>query len=211
LPSITLNTSNTKLCETASPITIQASPTGGTWSGASSNGTFTPSASNIGTNTIYYQYIDNFGCTNHDSLKVNVYAIPQITFNIPSPICNSSVSIPLQASPIGGLWSGKNVNGNYFLPSNAPTGNNMLYYNYQVPGVANCTAKDSTIINLLQGPVNQILPLNLKGCAPLILNTSNTSLYTTSYTWNFGDGNSDNSIAPQHAYTDTGVHQLVYM
>jgi PKD repeat protein len=211
LPIVQLTSPSTKLCENASPITLQATPTGGTWSGVSTNGSFTPSASTIGTNTIYYQYTDNFACVNHDSIQLTVYALPTIAFTIPSPVCNSSNSIPLQATPSGGLWSGAFVNANYFLPANAPTGNNKIYYTYQNPNLANCGAKDSTFINVLQGPVNQITPSNLKGCGPLVLSTTNTSLYTSSYNWNFGDGNSSSNAAPQHLYSDTGVHMLIYI
>jgi PKD repeat protein len=103
------------------------------------------------------------------------------------------------------------VNANYFLPNAAGLGKHTIYYTYQNPAIANCGAKDSSFINVQQGPINQISSNLLKACAPLLLTTNNSSLFTNNYSWDFGDGTSDNGLAPQHNYLDTGLHTLTYI
>jgi len=44
------------------------------------------------------------------------------------------------------------------------------------------------------------------GCAPLLVNFQNNSVYGTSYLWDFGDGTTDTSKTPSHTFTTPGTY-----
>lgn len=101
-PPVTLNIQPVNdICRDASPgaITLIANPTGGagggtlTWSGpgTSSNGTFDPTAANIGSNTITLTYMEGT-CTYTESITINVYEAPSPDFTVVSPICNDATT-----------------------------------------------------------------------------------------------------------------------
>jgi len=49
---------------------------------------------------------------------------------------------------------------------------------------------------------------SLIGCDSLTVNFTNTSTNSTSYLWNFGDGNTSPAINPTHSYHDTGNYNV---
>ena len=61
------------------------------------------------------------------------------------------------------------------------------------------------------GPVAAVINAgpNLTGCAPLLVNFTNSSNNALSYVWNFGDGSAiDTSYAPSHTYTAGGTYTV---
>lgn len=78
IPSVDFGTLGNTFCQNdvATPI-LNPTPAGGTYSGPGISGTdFNPSMTAVGTHTLYYDYTDANGCSNIDSLEVNVYAQP---------------------------------------------------------------------------------------------------------------------------------------
>jgi len=74
---------------------------------------------------------------------INVTQSQPITFNIArpmSPFCKNQ-TVPLQASPAGGTWSGNGVIGSQFLTTLAGDGSHTVYY--QVEFGSSCTVIDS--------------------------------------------------------------------
>ena len=73
LPAVTL-TGTASLCSNASPITLTASPNGGTFTGAGVNATglFDPSIVTTGANVITYSYTDANACSNNKTLSITV-------------------------------------------------------------------------------------------------------------------------------------------
>ncbi len=45
----------------------------------------------------------------------------------------------------------------------------------------------------------------LKGCVPFAVTFQNNSSSSTTYSWDFGDGNTSNAFAPTHTYTTAGI------
>jgi hypothetical protein len=93
-------------CANQGPVSLQASPGGGTFSGIGvSNSQFNPSSLTAGTYTISYQFVDNFGCSSTTSISVVVNPAPNADAGPDQVICRGSL-VNLQAS--GGasyLWS----------------------------------------------------------------------------------------------------------
>jgi PKD repeat protein len=74
----------------------------------------------------------------------------------------------------------------------------------------NHTVTKTAFITVFQNPVANFTMSSTRGCAPLAVNFQSTSTpgtgAITSYLWNFGDGNLNNSQSnPSNSYTTTGV------
>lgn len=143
---------NQTTCSQASAFTLTGfSPAGGVWSGSgvSSSGTFTPSASLIGSNTLTYTYTLN-GCTNTDTKVVTVNATVSVSAGPAQTVCSSGQPIPLSGTPSGGTWSGSGVSSSgIFTPSSALVGNNQL--TYTVSGA--CAGNAQTTVTVTDAPV----------------------------------------------------------
>jgi hypothetical protein len=46
------------------------------------------------------------------------------------------------------------------------------------------------------------------GCAPLTVNFNNTSLNSSNYLWNFGDGDTATNSSPSHVFQNQGVYSI---
>jgi hypothetical protein len=69
------------------------------------------------------------GCSNQASRLVNVQAAPQIVFSeFPAGFCLNSSSYQLDASPLGGIFSGPGISGDLFIPANAGEGTHEITY-----------------------------------------------------------------------------------
>jgi len=67
---------------------------------------------------------------------------------------------------------------------------------------------DTNCVGICHNPVANFFGLNLSGCAPLTVNFTNTSLYSTSWLWNFGDGNTSTQQNPSHTYPNPGNYTV---
>lgn len=112
-------------CPGLSPFQVTGhNPAGGVWSGPyiDSTGLFDPV--DTGSYTVTYTWN---GCT--DTKTVNVYPVFAQEFDT---VCQSTDSILLNFSPIGGVWSGPGFNDNrngWFVPRRAGWGNKTVIYN----------------------------------------------------------------------------------
>jgi len=141
LPSITFGNQESAQCENTNQVALTASPIGGTYMGSNvSNNNFYPQTAGVGLHTVFYQYTDNYNCSNTDSFIFNVNTLPNITFN-PGNSCSNITSLNLTASPTGGIFSGNNVIGNIFNPNMAGEGTHQLLYTYTDNN--NCTNIDT--------------------------------------------------------------------
>jgi hypothetical protein len=68
------------LCASSTPVSLQASPAGGSFSGNGvSNGMFSPALAGAGSHTVSYTYQDGNGCQNSAQIEVEVNQAPLIT------------------------------------------------------------------------------------------------------------------------------------
>ena len=127
------------------------SPSGGTWSGAgvSSSGTFTPSVSLLGANSLTYSFTSN-GCTNTDVRVVTVSQAVVVSAGTYQPVCSNASPITLSGSPSGGTWAGSGVSpSGVFTPNNSLVGANVL--TYTVSGA--CAGNAQTTVTVTAAPV----------------------------------------------------------
>ncbi len=147
------------VCSADQPFNLSPVTPGGTWSGSgitnTSNGTFSPNANLVGTNTVVYSVTQN-NCSNTDSLVVTVVTSPDATIaNAPMQVCADASAMLLNAATSGGTWSGNgmaNANSGLFDPQLAGTGTAQVVY--QVSGSNNCSATDT--VNIVVNPLPQV-------------------------------------------------------
>jgi len=121
------------ICEDASPLTLTGgSPAGGTYSGTGvSGGSFDPGTAGQGTTIITYLYTDGNGCSNSVDQPIIVIALPTVTQQSFTDICESSSPVNLiGGSPAGGTYSGTGVSAGTFDPSVPGQGTTNITYTY---------------------------------------------------------------------------------
>lgn len=167
----------TNLCLGAAPLALnQASPTGGSYSGAGViNGQFYADSAGIGTHTIQYTVTNAQGCTNVSTQNITVFANPVLSI-APSPdYCLDQVPVVLQnASPGGGTYTGPGISGNVFYPQTAGVGTHTVSYSYTNP--SGCSSSATFTISVLPLPTvshstiaplcANDLPVTLSGGSP---------------------------------------------
>ena len=104
LPTVTAD--DASVCA-GSPVTLSASPSGGSWtkltgSGSLSGASFT-AGSSAGTATFRYTYTDNNTCVNTDDATVTINALPTVSVNSPV-VCKDNTTL-LTANASGGSSS----------------------------------------------------------------------------------------------------------
>jgi PKD repeat protein len=77
--------------------------------------------------------------------------------------------------------------------------------NLEVKNTAGCASNIQKIITINPSPVASFSSSALFGSPPLIISFDNSSINTTNYNWDFGDGNSSEIFEPTHTFEDTGT------
>ncbi len=165
-------------CINSNSYTINASPSGGTFSGPGMSGsTFSPSVAGVGTHSIRYNVSDAFGCTGSTQQVIRVDSLPAVSMNPPtSPVCLNDTSQTLSGVPSGGTFAGNGVSGTTFNPTTAGAGTHSITYSYTNPtsGCSNTANRNITVnaspIATFLCPVDTICttdaPFNLSGGSP---------------------------------------------
>jgi len=159
-----------------------------------------------------YQYADN-GCSyDTTSITITVYDAPDIDFttNVPTSCTHNSIQfIPEQDDAIELYWDFGD--GNTSGLSN-PTHEYEEGGNYIVSltGLSDngCTTTVQHPINIVPGPQASFSVPDVVGCSPFQVCFSNTTTAGNFYTWDLGDGNTANGLAPCHTYQNVGGDPL---
>jgi hypothetical protein len=115
----------------ASPVFLQGTPEGGTWSGTGVSGsTFDPSVAGVGTHAVNYSVTITGGCVTDTTIDIAVKPLPNLDLGTYEPLCEEDEIITLTATPMGGTWSGTGTNGSTFNPALAGLGVHVLTYHY---------------------------------------------------------------------------------
>ncbi|MCE2711135.1 MAG: T9SS type B sorting domain-containing protein [Cryomorphaceae bacterium] len=105
-------------------------------------------------------------------------------------------------------WDNDVVNGTAFTP---PTGTTI----YTVSGtdVNGCVNTDQVSVTALNLPVAIGTPSDTLGNAPMTIDFSNSSLYASTYLWDYQDGNTDNTtstnVIVSNTFTVPGYYEVV--
>ena len=122
-------------CATASPVLLQATATGGTWSGPGitgpQTGQFAPAQVGPGTHRVAYSLTAG-SCTYSDTVSITVTAPLRITRPaLPALTCARDTAFTLAATVAGGIWSGVGITNpqtGTFRTSVAGPGRHVITY-----------------------------------------------------------------------------------
>lgn len=179
LPIVTAAT-DTVVCISNGPFTLNATPALGTWTGLNvTNNTFTPTTE--GTFGFQYSFTDGNGCTNIDSLYYTIAVPLQMTAGPDVSVCMPSDMIDLaaNATPAGGLWSGFGVTAEGTV---VPILSGSYAYTYSFQDL--CATTDTVYVNSYDAPAPPVIGGELFICknvpSPLWSNYVGGNLWTTS-------------------------------
>lgn len=186
-----------------------------TWQDGSTGSTFTPTTSG----TFSVSSTSQNGCNTTDSAVVNIIPMP---WDI-----DTLISISASCNENNGVLSVL-TNGTF---------NDVPLYNWNGPGASNpnqinasvwtnlsagwyyltiesqgCLRTDSIEVNTIDPPISNFTASVLEGCSPLTVNFDNLSQNSTSYTWNFDNGNTLTAVdasAQSQVFTGNAIVQLI--
>ncbi len=140
---------NQNICKNATPIQLNGTPSGGTWSGSgvNSSGLFDPGTTSSGNKTLTYTVQGAIsGCAGTDQLVISVFNIPTVSAGADRTTCSNSTSFSLVGTPAGGSWSGPGINtGGLFTPTSGLTGIQTVSYTVSQNGCSNSSTTNVTV------------------------------------------------------------------
>jgi hypothetical protein len=95
--------------------------------------------------SLVYNYTDTNGCSNEDTMNLEVYHTPYISLVKYDDMCIDDGPINLNGQPAGGNWTGPGIFGKIFDPGTAGSGSHEMVYTIK-NGI--CISKDTTIITV---------------------------------------------------------------
>lgn len=164
-PSASFTNLDTAYCLDALPVTLAATPAGGTFSGPGvSNGTFVPYYAGVGTHTIVYRVSFGTGCDAVVSMDVTVNDVPTVSYNaLNATYCVNADTVDLIGSPAGGTFSGPGVSGNQFIPVDAGVGGPYVIF-YEYADSNSCASLTAQITEVTDLPTLNFVGLNDTYC-----------------------------------------------
>jgi len=145
------------------------------------------------------------GCSNTDMITITVNPLPVVDAGADFAVCDGeSVTLSGMGIGVGGTytWDGGVADGIGFTPEITTT--------YMVTGTdANgCVDTDDILITINPLPEVSFVGDELIGCAPFLINFSNTTVNGNTYQWDFGDGTISNVVSPNHTFLNDGVYDV---
>ena len=195
------------VCANASAFNFSASPAGGTWSGTgitnTTNGTFNPATSGVGTFTITYSVTGSCSSTDQETITVNT--VPNTSITAVSAVCTNAAAFNLSAASPGGTWSGTgitNTTNGTFNPSVSGAGSFVV--TYSIGGT--CPSSSTQTIT-----VNSVPNTSITAVSPVCANASafNLTAATSGGTWsgtgvtNTANGTFDPSVSGAGSFVVT--------
>ena len=168
--------------------------------------------------TVSLTATNSYGCSNMVDSTVTVFSVPAPIFSV-GPLIQTYPAATvnfINLSPMGLTYNwnlgDSTLSNNYAVPPHTYT----TWGNYPIKLVVNnghCS--DSIIQNITIKPPIPVAGFTGSGtgCQPLSVTFTNTSVYATSYLWDFGDGNIGNDTAKivTHIYNTAGVFTVTLM
>jgi PKD repeat protein len=215
IPDITISRVGTVYVNSA-PVTINATPTGGTLSGNGITGNiFDPADAGLGTHIIQYVTIpDRFGCMSTDTIHILVLTPPTAVadFGPDTTGCSPLVVQFVNKSLYGDTYIWDFGDGQYSSAKNP-------VHTYFVPGdyIVKLTTNNITgmsthneIVTVYQNPsaIFNAYPTEIVNNEQVVVFYS-YSFYAAFSLWSFGDGQTSNEENPYHKYENPGSYNVM--
>lgn len=229
IPIVNARNNSLNYCSNGPIVKLKGTPIGGNWFGDGINGGwFDPSKTSLGYHTLTYIYNDKNGCSNYDSIIINIQNAPTDSI-IPVPIlCNGDKGNLLSiVSNSGGVtWrridgstptgiSDTNANPTSYTPTISDISNgyvDIISLTKIDKNNSNCDQATSKI-HIKMSPSPMVHPWVYKnsGCSPLSISFRDSSQNVSIYNWYFGDGEellNSKINNPTHIYRNAGTYKV---
>lgn len=200
VPDVVINPPG-PLCEGGAPVQLTGSPAGGVWDGeVTLNGIFDPVTAGLGSHLVTYTANDGNGCTNSESIIIQVVSQAPADILTPGPFCGMD-TIFLMASPPGGIWAGGPDSNGILLPNQLPSGAHLITYQ---SGDNNACFYAQALIDIQYAPPVscQSVPLSCVDATPFYLTADPTGGVWT------GAASPDGFVDPSQL--GPGIHTAFY-
>ena len=197
-------------CSNEPAVYLTSTIPGGTWSGPgivdATTGQFDPAAANIGSNVI--TYTPNQACSAPGTTTITVNAVPTVQFAADqlTGCAPLTVTFTDQSSPTSGsvLWDFGDGITSAQTGSVSHTFNNVGCYTISLTSTTNgCSATQSVpnyICVLPNATAAFTATPTIQSESNPVFQFTNESINATSYSWDFGDGNTSTAVNPNHTY-----------
>ncbi len=187
------------------------------WQSTSQNSTFiytSPGQYNVSLSVTSTDGI--LTCSSEQFEVVNVFPVPQVSFDNNDTFCDSELvqffndSYITSGLIINYIWNfGDNTFSNQVNPTHTYAGPGTYQVNLLAISNNGCQSESSSIIQVFQNPISNIENPNLSGCEDFTAYFTDNSVGNISFwNWNFGDGYTSNSENPIHIYTNPGQYTV---
>ncbi|MCS7086381.1 MAG: hypothetical protein NZ534_09945, partial [Bacteroidia bacterium] len=148
-PTITRIFAPDSICENAPAVLLSGIPFGGVLSGPGINGSFfVPSQAGIGTHTLTYSGVNEFGCGYSTTRDIVVFSAPSARIlGLASTHCTGNACVTLSGEPSGGSFSGPGISGNVFCPAAAGPGTHAITYSGVTPEGCAYSTTHAVVVN----------------------------------------------------------------
>lgn len=144
------------LCVSSDPVFLEATPTGGIWSGdIGADGLVHPGQLGAGAFVANYEYVSLYGCRSTAYIIIDIFANPEPLILDPGPVCSDQSGLQLEADPSGGTWGGVANAGGSINPFQLGPG--MHPVSYQFTSNEGCPGADSLLIEVVDPPFADLL------------------------------------------------------
>lgn len=149
-------------CAGSDQVALQASPSGGTFSGSGVVGNYWTPSIVADSSTITYFIQDSTGCAASDSLLAITISNPIVTLNEISSLCDTIQNYQLiNYSPMGGVFTGAGISSSGAInPSDLGIGS--YQFNYSYTSNEGCVGSDSIIVSIVDCTLGIEETINLK-------------------------------------------------
>lgn len=212
------------VCEKDNFMVLTATPAGGSWSGTGTtvNGIFAPNLAGVGTHEVYYSVKypagSGFGCTDKDTLIINVYPNPSMPTAVTGdPYCAFSTIDSMVAFTDGGFitWYNDSVLTDTFYYGNPVydviTGAASFDVWVAETSVMGCESDSAfkLAIEVIPNPTASFTADPSEGFSPLTVAFTNTSQPdTNNFTWDFAGLGSSISDDPSFVFNEPGTYEV---
>ena len=162
----------------------------------------------LSSGTVYVTTSDNQGCSVTDTIQITNPDSMSLVLTHTSASCNTAdgtatANVAGGNAPYGYFWS---VNNQTTQTADSLPGGMVSVVVMDANG---CTVSGSINIDTVNIHTAVAGADPTTGIAPLNVNFSNNSQNTTTYFWDFGDGNTSTDFAPTHTYLENGTYVVV--
>ncbi len=208
---------DTTVCESNMNLVASVGVGSKTWSKVSGLGVAmfsnpTNPSTNVSVNAFgVYEFewkLDNAGCTSRDTIKIIFAETPAPTVGPDDGVCAKSYRLVATPHLGGGSWSAAlgNPGNAVFSTPNSNTSTvtvdttGIFKFVYSEINAGACIGSDTIAIHFFPIPKAQVLPFNTLSCNPYSMSIVNSSINSTLYNWDFGDGYNASTTDVTHVY-----------